>query len=216
MGAIRRTPPSQRRHRIRFFNPSRESSNSVESNDEVNSDVCGAGPTPSKGKGESITFIPGKHELQDKIRTKLLERSAATKGDGGASVQREEDREGEQLTPFQKYLEKRKAKRKERRRAARGGVLNNSDRVEDAIERNVRVEDEDDGMYGYDPEFGVAQFSDEEEGGAGATKRSSHKDEKKRKGGKKNSSAPHAASTKEELELLIAGDNGEFYSENAV
>lgn len=103
------------------FNPSRESSNSVESNDEVNSDVRGAGPTPSKGKGESMTFIPGKH-LQDKIRAKLLERSAATKGDGGEGVKREEDHEGEQLTPFRKYLEKWKANRKERRRAARGGV----------------------------------------------------------------------------------------------
>ena len=96
--------------------------------------------------------------------------------------------------------------------------------------------DEYDGMYGVDPGFGVAQFSDEESvggavGGNGDGSDGFFVDEassgdKKTKtrlkqrtkldkngtvgGGARGGGGNKVASTKEELELLIAGDDGEF------
>lgn len=49
---------------------------------------------------KEISFIPGKSSLEEKIRSKLNEK----------------DGEVEELTPWEKYLEKRKEKRKEKKR----------------------------------------------------------------------------------------------------
>ncbi|KAL7490809.1 hypothetical protein ACHAWT_000892 [Skeletonema menzelii] len=160
----------------------------------------------AEAKTKQVTFTPGKKNLEEKIRSKLQGETA-------------------ELTPFQKYLEKRKEKRRERRQAARKkGKGEESDSEEDVVE--------DDGMYGVDPEFGVAKFSDEESvddadiGEADAdggndddgffledTKSGSQKKKgKKSKGKEEDSNATkknRMASTKEELELLIAGDDDE-------
>ncbi|KAL3791391.1 hypothetical protein ACHAWO_005015 [Cyclotella atomus] len=154
---------------------------------------------------KQVTFTPGKGSLEEKIRSK---------------INNAED-ETEELTPFQKYLEKRKQKRKERKAAARNKKLD--------VDEEDNEAPEDDGMYGYDPEFGMAKFSDEDsddeagdrarfEEDAGdddffledknANKKKAKRDKRLEK---KHEPEPKAgrASTKEELELLIAGDDDE-------
>ncbi len=172
---------------------SSESSSESESDDEAET------------KTKQVTFTPGKKNLEEKIRSKLQGETA-------------------ELTPFQKYLEKRKEKRRERRQAARKkGKGGESDSEEEVVE--------DDGMYGADPEFGVAKFSDEESDDAEVGKADGGNDgdddffledatsgsqEKKGKKSKGKDDEPNStkknrmASTKEELELLIAGDNGKL------
>ena len=160
-----------------------------------------------KPSTKQITFTPGKGSLEEKIRSK---------------IQNVED-ESQELTPFQKYLEKRKQKRKERREAVRNKRRGHDEEGEDV---------EDDGMYGYDPEFGEAKFSDEEsnegrddgadiseeagkddfflEGGSGGKKKIKKNDKLSQKEHEKSESKSVRASTKEELELLIAGDDGKW------
>jgi hypothetical protein len=161
----------------------------------------------AEAKTKQVTFTPGKKNLEEKIRSKL-------QGDTA------------ELTPFQKYLEKRKEKRRERRQASRKkGKGGESDSDEE-------VGDDDDGMYGDDPEFGVAKFSDEESidgvdvdkaddgddddfflEDANAKSGSQKKKGKKSKGRDEEPEAAkknRMASTKEELELLIAGDDGKL------
>ena len=193
-------------------------SNSGGSSDGSNDDDSGKDAASSEASSESesedeaeaktkqVTFTPGKKNLEEKIRSKLQGETA-------------------ELTPFQKYLEKRKEKRRERRQAARKkGKGGESDSEEEGVV-------EDDGMYGVDPEFGVAKFSDEESvddadigNGDGGndddgffledTKSDSKKKKgKKSKGNEEESNATkknRMASTKEELELLIAGDDGKL------
>jgi len=160
----------------------------------------------AEAKTKQVTFTPGKKNLEEKIRSKL-------QGDTA------------ELTPFQKYLEKRREKRRERRQASRKkGKGGESDSDEE-------VGDDDDGMYGDDPEFGVAKFSDEESiDGVDVDKADDDDDDdffledanaksgsqkKKGKKSKGRDEEPEAArknrmaSTKEELELLIAGDDDE-------
>ncbi|KAK1732701.1 pre-rRNA-processing protein ESF1 [Skeletonema marinoi] len=157
----------------------------------------------AEAKTKQVTFTPGKKNLEEKIRSKLNGETA-------------------ELTPFQKYLEKRKEKRRERRQAARKkGKGMESDSEEEV--------GEDDAIYGVDPEFGVAKFSDEESvdsadiGKADGdddddffledAKSSSQKKKGKKPKGKdeeaKAGKNNRMASTKEELELLIAGDDDE-------
>ena len=171
---------------------SSEASSESESEDEA------------EAKTKQVTFTPGKKNLEEKIRSKLNGETA-------------------ELTPFQKYLEKRKEKRRERRQAARKkGKGMESDSEEEV--------GEDDGMYGVDPEFGVAKFSDEESvdsadiGKADGddddnffledAKSSSQKKKGKKPKGKdeeaKAGKNNRMAITKEELELLIAGDDGKL------
>lgn len=95
---------------------------------------------------KEISFIPGKSSLEEKIRSKLNEK----------------DGEVEELTPWEKYLEKRKEKRKEKKRQKKQQKV------------NFR------GENGVDP-FAVS------------TKKTQTK----------------KASTKEELDLLLAGDEDE-------
>ena len=188
-------------------------SNSGGSSDGSNDDDSGKDAASSEASSESesedeaeaktkqVTFTPGKKNLEEKIRSKLQGETA-------------------ELTPFQKYLEKRKEKRRERRQAARKkGKGGESDSEEEGVV-------EDDGMYGVDPEFGVAKFSDEEsvddaDGGndddgfflEDTDSGSQKKKGKKSKGKEEESNATkknRMASTKEELELLIAGDDGKL------
>mmetsp|Transcript_11892 Transcript_11892/g.23019 ORF Transcript_11892/g.23019 Transcript_11892/m.23019 type:complete len:1066 (+) Transcript_11892:173-3370(+) len=159
---------------------------------------------------KQVTYTPGKRNLEERIRSKLQSKQAVENGeqpDGG-------------LTPFQKYLEKRKEKRRERRQAIRNKKKNQEENGGDASG------EDGDGMYEVDPEFGVAQFSDEEEGDDDVMRDGGDNDDgfflgesKKSKAGKSKKhkeSLDEAAeerekgpSTKEELELLIDGDDDE-------
>lgn len=105
------------------------------------------------GDVKQATFIPGKGSLEDKIRSKLKEKEEGTS----------------ELTPWEKFQEKRKSKRKERKR------------VNKQQKSLLRGEDGEDDPF------------------APTTKKTSGK------------STDHAAkpSTKEELDLLLAGDDDE-------
>ena len=177
---------------------------------------------------KSVTYTPGKHNLEQKIRSKL--QSKQTLADGELQANATDD---EPLTDFQKYLEKKKEKRRERRQAVRGARkgknLTNDDSNDDELNEQNGVED--DGMYEVDPEFGIAQFSDEENDDTVAVTSSavgdgfflnettsSNNNKKNDKLSKKQKKKLDSkivdenklASTKEELELLIAGDDGEY------
>eukprot|EP00581_Thalassiosira_minuscula_P031181 CAMPEP_0183785866 /NCGR_PEP_ID=MMETSP0739-20130205/66720_1 /TAXON_ID=385413 /ORGANISM="Thalassiosira miniscula, Strain CCMP1093" /LENGTH=1111 /DNA_ID=CAMNT_0026029887 /DNA_START=344 /DNA_END=3680 /DNA_ORIENTATION=- len=215
---------------------------------------------------KQVTFTPGKRRLEDKIRSKLMQKSMEQGGVVANDAGEDPSSQGE-LTPFQKYLEKRKAKRKERRQAARGRRKENATTKEEknnddddhygATKDNLEVDE--DGMYGMDPEFGMAKFSDEEEeddGSEGGDATTTEKndadgfflggttsgesvnarnkgkhninDTKKKKKKKKTPDGPapdnmaedtdgsgaRVASTKEELELLIAGDDDEEHQKD--
>ena len=170
---------------------------------DINSadNVSSSEETESSGQNEPSTkkmiFTPGKDSLEKKIRSKI----------------NNAEEETEELTPFQKYLEKRKQKRRERKAAA----------------RNKKRDDapEDDGMYVHDAEFGMAKFSDEESGEEqdetdyrqddfflekNGNNKKGKKDKRDGKDHQESDAKAGQTSTKEELELLIAGDEGKFYS----
>ena len=177
------------------------------------------------GTSKQVTFTPGKHDLEQKIRSKLQSKQTDTADNGGGN--------DEQLTSFEKYLEKRKEKRRERRQSARdarrGKNVDNEDKNDDGSMNEQIDDDNNDGMYGIDPEFGVAQFSDEEDGdrdesfiigeetvvpsSKSSKSRERSKNQKKtdkRMAAETSRSGDNIASTKEELELLITGDKGEY------
>jgi hypothetical protein len=146
---------------------------------------------------KQVTFVPGKSDLEGKIRSKL-----------------EAKKEGiEELTPWQKFQLKRKEKRRERRQARR--------KKRSDLEQPEKSKPSDEGMYDSDPEFGEAEFEADDEGDdffveEGVSEKSKARDvQDKRKDRKaKGSTAPDgpsgaAPSTKEELELLLAGDDDE-------
>jgi len=192
-----------------------DSKSESESEEEINTDTA-----------KSVTYNPGKHNLEQKIRSKLQSNQTLADGELQANT------DDEPLTPFQKYLEKKKEKRRERRQAARGARkgknLDNKDSSDDEL--NEQNEAEDDGMYEVDPEFGIAQFSDEENDETAVTsstggdgfflnestssnnnkKNDKHNKKQKKKLDSKIVDENKLASTKEELELLIAGDDGEY------
>jgi hypothetical protein len=115
----------------------------------------------SEVEGEKeITFVPGTRSLEDRIR--LMVRG----------------KEQEGLTPWQKYLEKRKQKRRERRQAAR-----------DRLQEEQRGE--------YEDEFFVDEGRDAAKG-----------DNRAPKAGVRDhvSESNRAPSSKEELALLVAGE----------
>ena len=187
-----------------------------------------SGSDDDEADTKQVTFIPGKRNLEDKIRSKLHSKhnggSAANAGDDG------------QLSPFEKYLEKRREKRRERKKAAKEGANGRDADDEESLDDKNDVGNDDDGMYGVDSEFGMAQFSDEEEGepttsnrdfGTGETgdndgfflgeSTTSSSTKKKGKNSKRKEKmrlesaaddGTKLASTKEELALLIAGDDG--------
>jgi hypothetical protein len=156
---------------------------------------------------KEVTFVPGKQNLDEKIRAKVKQ---SVNCEAAVDV---EHRKEEQLSPFQKYLQKRKEKKKERRQASRMARRNNGDKY---VDNGDDVDDDDDDMYRVDPEFGSAQFSDDEssDGDAGDNK---HDDEffidnssRTSKPATKRGGSNAATSSREELELLLAGDDGSF------
>ena len=155
-------------------------------------------------RSKEVAFVPGKQILDEKIRAKIAQ-STNIKYEVGVDVVNRR----EELSPFQKYLQKRKEKKRERRQASRRARKNDGGQnLDDGNEVN------NDDMYGIDPEFGLAQFSDEEPGASGdAVGDNRHDDD-----GSPGRSTPElkgrrsdkVASSREELELLLAGDDGVF------
>lgn len=167
--------------------------------DSVDSDGNANSDEDEDEGGKEVSFIPGKgmNTLEGKIRTKLSEK------------------DGKELTPWEKYTEKRKEKKKQRKAAKkefeRTGRKNeptnaetDNDHYNDDDMLNDREDLEDDDFFVH---------SDEE-----------NADHKKSKKGKKksklssrssdqslssddNNEEEQRPSTKEELELILAGDN---------
>ena len=129
----------------------------------------------------TTTYIPGKRGLEDKIRSKL----EAKKGGGEESAE---------LTPWEKYQLKRKEKRRERRQAIR------AQRKEKLRGDGI----DDDGSDEEAEEEDAFFLGDDDSGGR---KKKVAKGKKTKHG--KEEDDRRAPSTKEELELLIAGDNDE-------
>lgn len=101
---------------------------------------------------KSFTYIPGKQNLEEKIRTKLNEKNEESK----------------ELTPWEQFKLKRKEKRKEKKRQAKEEKLVLQGKIESSSKKNNnKIKDVD-------------------------------------------ASKDRAPSSKEELDLLLAGDNGEF------
>jgi hypothetical protein len=138
------------------------------------------------GFSKQVTFIPGKAKLEDRIRSKL------------------EEKKKKELTHWEKYQQKRKEKRRERRQARRK-LRKNIDQTADgsgsdpeSVEAGFGSEDE---IVGVDDDFFLE--SAEATSKAKATRaKDTKKPKPKEEGGVK------VPSTKEELELLLAGDNG--------
>ncbi len=106
---------------------------------------------------KTFTYIPGKHNLEEKIRNKLKDK--------------EDDEAKKELTPWEKYQQKRKEKRKIKKKQAQEAKLRGKGEItRDAFDDNDSELDEP-----------VPQAPGKE------------------------TSRP---STKEELDLLLAGDNG--------
>lgn len=137
---------------------------------------------------KQVTFIPGKAKLEDRIRSKL------------------EEKNEKELTPWEKYQQKRKEKRRERRQARRklrkgiDQTANGSGSDAESIEPGFGSDDE---IAGVDDDF----FLESAETTSKATRA---KDKKKHKSSEEED--VKVPSTKEELELLLAGDNGTLTS----
>jgi hypothetical protein len=124
-----------------------------------------------QGMNKEVKFIPGKKNLEDKIRAKLKTKEAA-----------------EELTPWQKYQEKRKEKRRERKQAASKNKKN-------------AVESEDDSDEGADDFFmDDAKPSRKKKEAMGAKGKTDQ--------GKTDQVFDQEKSRKE-LELLLAGEDEE-------
>lgn len=130
---------------------------------------------------KEVTFIPGKAKLEDRIRSKL------------------EAKNEKELTPWEKYQQKRKEKRRERKQARRKLRKGFNDPTEDG---SMYDSESDDDIAGVDDDFFLD--ADEEKPKASATKFVKKKVSKTQDEIEKAT----APSTKEELELLLAGDNG--------
>ncbi len=101
---------------------------------------------------KSFTYIPGKQNLEEKIRSKINEKKDENKNE---------------LTPWEKYQLKRKEKRKEKKRQAKEAKLVLQGKISESSTKGIR---------------------------------------------KNDSITSKAPSSKEELDLLLAGDNGKLYS----
>ncbi len=100
---------------------------------------------------KSFTYVPGKQNLEEKIRTKLNEK-------------KDSNSTGNELTPWEKYQLKRKEKRKEKKRQAKEVKLVQQGKVSADSKQSAQLSERD--------------------------------------------SRDKGPSTKEELDLLLAGDNG--------
>ena len=137
---------------------------------------------------KQVTFIPGKPKLEDRIRSKL------------------EAKNEKELTPWEKYQQKRKEKRRERRQARRKlrkGFMEPDEDGSMSDQGSGLSEFESDGdVDGVDDDF----FLDtDEEKKKALKKKGLQRNAAKQQEESENANAP---STKEELELLVAGDNG--------
>ena len=124
-----------------------------------------------EGMSKEIKFIPGQKNLEEKIRTKLQAKD-----------------EPEELTPWQKYQEKRKLKRKERRQASRN-------RRRGLIDDSLKQESNEDAAESENDDY----FVEDESAERRKLKIMNGKQDERSKDKK----------SKDELELLLAGDNDE-------
>ncbi|KAI2488856.1 hypothetical protein MHU86_25910 [Fragilaria crotonensis] len=126
---------------------------------------------------KQVSFIPGKEKLVETIRSKI------------SGAQQTE------LTPWEKYQEKRKQKRREKRQSRRkhGKEGDNGSESDDEP-----AFDDDDGF-----------FVDEERGAKTTVKKRSQKNQDDKKMLSDDAGADRAPSTKEELQLLVAGEEGD-------
>ena len=127
------------------------------------------------GEGDKMSkelkIIPGKKDLEERIRSKLKPKE-----------------ETAELTPWEKYQEKRKQKRKDRRQASRG---NKDGSTKDSKNGNTRVKDKDDFFANSDESDNDEKFQPELNKKETNNKNSSSKEDK----------------AKAELELLYAGEH---------
>ncbi|CAJ1969198.1 unnamed protein product [Cylindrotheca closterium] len=135
---------------------------------------------------KEIRYIPGQKDLEEKIRSKLK----------GESEPKEE------LTPWEKYQEKRKQKRRERRQAARGRKNEPEGR-----KSGPESDDGDESVQlgaGDNDDFFVESDDDNK------PKKTKKKNSKSKQGKRQDQETSKAQSANTaELELLLAGDNDE-------
>ena len=127
-----------------------------------------AASSEDEGMSKEVKFVPGQKSLEEKIRSKL-----------------DSKEEKQELTPWQKYQEKRKQKRKERRQAARN--RRRGDHDQSASDESAQSDNDD-------------FFIDE---GKKARTQSSGKKTETNKG------VSAEQKQKNELELLLAGEGDE-------
>lgn len=177
------------------------------SNNQVNSSTSNSSDSEEEDseeeddeEKEAVVQI-GEPDLASKIRSKIEQN-------------RNEDQTTKIMTPWEKYQQKRKEKRKEKRQRRKDG-------------NNNIVSTEDDGMYDQDPEMrhedydssNEEDFFVEENGTVEEHEIHPSRPEVQKKNSKTkitndetSAAAVHTsrtASTKEELELLLAGDDGQ-------
>jgi hypothetical protein len=132
-----------------------------------------ASESEEEGMSKEVRYIPGQKDLEEKIRSKL-----SAKGDP------------KELTPWEKYQEKRKQKRKERRQAARG-------RSDDGSVQPFEEESESEDDF-FEPDADSAK-----------RKSGNKKSKSKKASAAITDDLPKKNSAKEELELLMAGEDEE-------
>jgi hypothetical protein len=127
---------------------------------------------------KQFTFVPGKNSLKEKIRNKM-----ESKGE-------------KELTPWEKYQEKRKQRRREKRQASRKGGKPAEDESDE--------DEQDEAHFQGDDDF----FVDEERESMKKENKSMKKAQKKNKKTAvvDTSNGDRAPSTKAELSLLVAGE----------
>ena len=141
--------------------PSADRGQSFGSDDEKDDD-----DDDDERMSKTFKFIPGQKSLEEKIRSKLDQK----------------DEKPTELTPWQKYQEKRKQKRRERRQASRGNKRGDLDNDSSPV-------DHDSNRKKLDKEYQRNSFDHDDE--SIEDRRSKEK------------------RSKEQLELLLAGDHNE-------
>ena len=121
------------------------SDNGSDSDDESDNDLSEESDDDSDNNGaisKQITIIPGKADLEEKIRSKL---------------ESKDEEQIKELTPWEKYQEKRKQKRKERRQAIRGNKNSGNSR-NNAGQKKPRSKERDDFFASDGESNGDAKF----------------------------------------------------------
>ena len=204
-GIKKKQKSSQLRKLLGLDNDDDDNNDDDNSNNQVNSSTSNSSDNEDEDseeeedeEKEAVVRI-GEPDLASKIRSKIEQN-------------RNEDQTTKVMTPWEKYQQKRKEKRKEKRQKRKDG-------------NNNIVSTEDDGMYDQDPEFRHEEddssneedfFVEENEAVKEIEIHPSRPEVQKNSETKKtdddtSAGAVHTsrtASTKEELELLLAGDDG--------